>query len=443
MLLMSACGNDKKGEFVTGKYYNPGAERAEEAAQEKEPDAGAGGQQEEVKVGVGATDTEDGQTIAANLFLITGNDMQAECLILEQLASGKQYMYNYSLLTSFLDKYGNRASVANFVPGRIICVGKKDIQGKLLEAQLSDAVWEYPDVTRFSVDEERGVLEIAGTNYSCDADVFIHSDGNAQQLSDLTALDTLRVVGIDKKILSISITTGHGELELENTGVFKGSYIQIGTKIFSEITGDTTLEVPEGTYTVAVANNGYGGSTEVEIKRGQKTVLDLNSLKGDGPKYGKILFAVDVAGAVLQIDGKTVDYSEPVDVRYGVHTLTVTADAYDPYSKKLFVNSEKATIAIGLTGDSAGGAAGAADDTAGAAQDEGVPEGAGDLAGSLAGSHGVGSAGNEGTGSAGGMSEAELDAKVNELLNEVKNSDSGSNSDYLSTINKILSSLAE
>ena len=45
--------------------------------------------------------------------------------------------------------------------------------------------------------------------------------------------------------------------------------------------------MPEGVYTVAVANKGYGGSTEVEIRRGQTTVLDLEKLKGEGPKKRK------------------------------------------------------------------------------------------------------------------------------------------------------------
>lgn len=446
MLLAAACGSGKKGEFVSGKYYSPEAENAGGAKTEP-------ADEENTAVGTEMSDTEaekEKPAIGADLFLITSNDMQAECLILEQLVSGKQYMYNYSLVTSFTDKYGNRTSVANFEPGRVICVGKKDIQGRLLGAQLSDDVWEYPDVTRFSIDEERGVLKIADTNYSCDADVFIHSDGNVQKLSDLTSLDTLRVVGIDKDILSISVTTGHGELQLKNTEVFEGSYIQIGTRIFTEITGETTMEIPEGTYTVAVANNGYGGSEDVEIKRGQKTVLDLDTLKGDGPKYGKILFAVDVAGAILQIDGKVVDYSEPVEVQYGVHTLAVTADSYEPYSKKLFVNSPKATIAIGLggSGTGTGAAAGTTDADTGEETGGSSAESAGDLAGSLAGSHGTdssaGNAGGTGTGTAGkngSMSEAELNAKVDELLNGVKNGDS--NSDYLSTINKILSSLTE
>lgn len=414
----AACGDSKSNSFATGKYYYPQQEGTDNTTEAKNTEA----ESDAAQKGVLGTDA----------FLITENNMQEECIILEQIASGKQYMYYYSVTTQFLDKYGNRATVSEFEPGRVITVGKKDITGRLMQAQLSDAVWEYPNVTRYSVDEERGVFTIADTNYSYDADVFVHSDGSRLRLSDLTQLDTLRIVGIDKKILSVSVTTGHGELQLVNTDIFEGSFIQIGNKIFSEITRDMKMELPEGTYTVAVANNGYGGSTEIEIKRGAETVLDLDTIKGEGPKMGNILFAVDVAGAIIQIDGKVVDYSQEVPLQYGIHTLTVMADSYDTYSKKLFVNSEKATIVIGLSGDGSS----TTTDTASASESAAEGSLAGSLAGSQAGGHADGTAGS-GT-ATNAASEAELDAIVDSLL---KDDEDDSTADYLSTLTELLSSL--
>lgn len=73
--------------------------------------------------------------------------------------------------------------------------------------------------------------------------------------------------------------------------------MQLGDRIFAEITKDMSLDVPEGSYTLAVANNGWGGSTDIEIKRGETTKVNLNDLKGEGPKKSSILFEVDVQGA--------------------------------------------------------------------------------------------------------------------------------------------------
>ena len=330
MILLAGCGQQTRP-VSTAQYYNPAIETAADT--------------EEAEDAVAET------SIGTDLYLIIGNDMTNEQLNLKQLASGKQYLYVYSLSTDFLDKYGNSATTMDFEPGRVIHIGKKDGEGRLLQAQIADEVWEYSDITKYSVDTERGIFKIADSKYSYDADLFVESNGEKIRLSDLNEKDEIRVVGIGTKILSVSVTTGQGTLELKNTSVFEGSFIQVGSKIFAQITHNMKLEIPEGTYTVTVANEGYGGSTEVEIARGENCTLDLDELKGEGPKTGSIIFYIDVEGATLSIDGDTVDYSAPVVLTYGVHELHAEAEGYDDFDKKLFVNSAAANIDISLTGD--------------------------------------------------------------------------------------------
>lgn len=395
VMLLGGCG--KKNTVVTGRYYYPDQEK-DAKTEETSDDADESAE----------TTEKNEAVIGSDQFLIKTNDMQEECLTLEQIASGKEYVYYYTLATRFLDKYGNRTAVSYFEPGRVITVGEKDDQGKVTQVQISDAVWEYPDVSRYSVDMDRGIFKIGDERYSYDADLYICEDDLRKQLSDLTDLDTLRVTGIGKKLISIVVTTGHGELALTNTDLFEGSFIQIGSKIFAEVTKDMTMELPAGTYTVTVANNGYGGSTELTIESGRTETLDLNTLKGAGPKFGNILFAVDVEDALIQIDGKVVDTEEAVPIQYGVHSLTVTAPGYDTFNKKLFVNSEEATIVVGMSGDGTG-----TDSTTEETETENTAEtaneadssaegAAGSLAGSLAGSHTAGESGGTTSGSSTG-----------------------------------------
>ena len=146
--------------------------------------------------------------------------------------------------------------------------------------------------------------------------------------------------------MSISVTTGHGTLQLSNTSLFEGSFLQLGDRIFAEITKDMSLDVPEGSYTLAVANNGWGDSTDIEIKRGEITKVNLNDLKGEGPKKSRILFEVDVQSAKIYVDDSEIDYTSPVEITYGKHRLKVTADGYDTWTRTLYVNSKEATIQI-------------------------------------------------------------------------------------------------
>ena len=108
------------------------------------------------------------------------------------------------------------------------------------------------------------------------------------------------------------------------------------------------IQVPEGTYELRVANDGWGGSTEVTITRGETTNVDLDTLKGEGPSYGKVQFVIDAKDAVLSIDGKETDYEKPVKLTYGSHTITVYSSDYDTWKRNLYVNSGKSTIVINL-----------------------------------------------------------------------------------------------
>ncbi len=68
-----------------------------------------------------------------------------------------------------------------------------------MQAQIADEVWEYSDITKYSVDTERGIFKIADSKYSYDADLFVESNGEKIRLSDLNEKDKIRVVGIGTK----------------------------------------------------------------------------------------------------------------------------------------------------------------------------------------------------------------------------------------------------
>lgn len=289
----------------------------------------------------------------SGIYIIKQMDMANEVIGLIQVSNQRQQQIGYTMSTRFLDKYGNTASVSSFTPGAAVNIEVDKATSKLLALQMSDDVWVYDNIVRYTVDGEKGIFTTAGTDYKIDAETTIYSGNEEVTLESIGAEDELRAVGIDKKILSLTITTGHGFLYLKNTKLFEGSIICVGSKIFSEVTKDMKLEVPEGIYVVTVANDGYGGSKEVQIERNADLVLDLDELKGEGPKICNLTFEVGTENAMIRIDGKKVDYAEPIEVRYGTHALEISADGYETLSKKLVVNSKEATIEIGLTEESA------------------------------------------------------------------------------------------
>lgn len=426
MLSLAACGKPDTDDGVK-KFYNSMNDTTEAVG-------------ESTQSGLEAAAAENGKSVNKNSDILIVSDINSanETIRVYNYSTGVQYQYYYGLTTGFFDKYGNHMSVSDIHQGDVVDISGADSDGKAKRIQKSDKVWTNDAVTNFSVDKDKSVLEIGSSSYRLGERTMIFSGSEVIDTDSITAQDKLSVVGIDKDIVSISVTTGHGTLQLSNTSLFEGSFLQLGDRIFAEITKDMSLDVPEGSYTLAVANNGWGGSTDIEIKRGETTKVNLNDLKGEGPKKSSILFEVDVQGAKIYVDGKEIDYTSPVEITYGKHTLKVTADGYDTWTRTLYVNSKEATIQITIndnadSGSSGSDASGTGNNSTATAQtpSETASERADEKDNQSTSQGTTGS--SQSTNSSQGTDSKSSDSSGNSLTNK-------DISDYLSTLTSLLSS---
>ncbi len=278
-------------------------------------------------------------------YLVLSTDTTEQQIMLRDIENNRQLLYSYSLHTEFNDKYGGYISITAFTPGRVCKILGLDERGGINKLCLSDEVWELENIKSYSIDQERGVFTVGVTNYRIEESTPVFSDTAITDIGSIGTNDVLRIVGKDKDIWGITVTSGHGHLNLVNTNVFNGSLVAIGD-IYTIISGDMTIEVPEGTYDITLANNGYGGEAEVVIPRGEQVTLDLDAIKTQNIQYCKLIFNIEAANAVIKIDGNQVNKDEVLDVIYGRHTLSVSAPGYESWSKYLFVNSPTATIML-------------------------------------------------------------------------------------------------
>lgn len=291
-----------------------------------------------------------GNNISSNaqrLYVIQSIESEGERIFCHSITTGKELKYDYSLATKFLDADGKSCSSLRFVPGTVVTFGDfLPRNGAVSCVQIADGFWSQDNIKRFSIDEERGIFKIGSTNYKLTNNTFVFSDKDEIKISEISDNDILRVYGKDKEIISVAVTTGHGTVRIYNSGVFVDSVICIGNKHMAYIDGDMDIEVPEGTYEITVANDGWGGSAEYIVVRGETTEVDLNDLKGDGPSYCKVTFDVTVPGTIVYLDNQVVDTDEVQEVRYGRHLLKVSAAGYTDWARTLIVNSRSATIAL-------------------------------------------------------------------------------------------------
>ena len=319
LCVMNACGKQEKNEPFT--YRAPAAKQEQETADTEET-------------------TPD--------YIIEQIDMMGETMTLYSPKTERQVRYGYTLSTRFMDAYGDSYSSIHFTPGQVVRLGEISASSTLSTVQMSDEVWNQKDITNYEIDIAKGIFTIGQTAYRITPDTMAFSQDAQISLDAIGAEDTLQVIGKDKDVWSVIVTTGHGYIQLQNSDTFVDSMICIGNRIFTKVTGDMRLEVPEGTYAITVANNGYGGTGNYTVTRGETTVVDLNQLKGSGPKVCQLTFTSEVAGVAVYVDGEQITVGQAVPVTYGAHKLRVVAEGYDDWQKTLIVNSESATISLDM-----------------------------------------------------------------------------------------------
>ena len=379
--------------------------------------------------GVEAATEEETQAEESSLYTVSGVDTTLSTMTFLNIDTGRYEQYSYTDGTIFKDRHGSLISAASMVPGKVVTLTLRDKDLILEKVEQSADAWEMDDIGKFSYNEEDKIFTIGDTKYSYDEELQVFSGDAAIELSAVTGQDTLRIQGIDRKVLSVSVTTGHGVIQLVNTQALEGGWLSLNHKNYYKITENMQLEVPEGTYELTVAGNGYGGSTEVAVTRNEQTSVDVDSIKGEDPKYCTLTFAVDVAGALMYIDGSQVDYTQPLQLQYGIHSIQITADGYDTWSKRLYVNSPEAQIEIALSGDDTGSTETESTETAGNEENTTVEH-----------KHSDSTSNSSGTNSSSGSSSSDSDA-YRKALSEIIDTLTSNKNSSTSTLNQVVNSL--
>lgn len=307
-----------------------------------EPDQNTAEPKEVVRVMPGAYDSID------TALVIKHNQSKKEITFFN-LKKKKNYTLNYEGTTNFLDKYETPISAAQLVKGDMVDLRFLKDTKMLSYVKESSEIWEMTKVENFELDLNAGRMKIRDEFYTLGEDTLILSHGEEAEYLDIHPGDSLRIIGKDHEIYSISIEEGHGYLRLENDEYFIGGWIEIGQKMIRKIEEDMLFTVPEGKHRIYVSHTGIEGEKEVEIQRGKETTVDLGDLrKEDLVKYGNLIFTVDPSSASVRVDGKEVDITRTVKAEYGLHQVMVAAEGYETVIQYIRVSKEGASLNITL-----------------------------------------------------------------------------------------------
>lgn len=281
--------------------------------------------------------------------LISKNTKKNE-IRLQNIQTGKLYTLSYTGATTIQDKNGTELVMDQLEEGSLVTVTflKDEKAAKALYLREDASVIQ--GVTLFEINKAAHTMFFDGQQYELDENVAVTAEGEKLELMDINDQDTLSVQAVDHTIYSISITKGHGYVKLVNYDYFLGGWVEVGQSVIKPVTEGMLLTVPEGSYSMLISKDGVGGTKEIEVARGEEIEVDVSDLQGeiDESQIGKIIFTVTPQTAKLYVDGSEVDYSEEVNLGYGVHQIACKAEGYATLSKYIKVSQEYASIDINL-----------------------------------------------------------------------------------------------
>lgn len=265
--------------------------------------------------------------------------------------NGRTYTVSVNNMTMYEDNHGKVTVPELFETGMIVD-SDISIHSRTLKSLKQDPeAFTRRDVTGFDININRGIFSLDdGTNLRITENTAVFKNDKPVKAADISDDDVLLLRGIEPDLYSICIMSGYGHLRVKGGQFFEGGWVQVAG-MYKPVSEDMLLDVPEGEYDLVVSYKGRGGTKHVNVKRGQETTVDVSDLKGDLIKTGEIIFTIRPLEAEpeVKIDGKKVNYLEPVTLEYGVYQLEVSAEGYAKIKEHIAVGAEVANIEIELT----------------------------------------------------------------------------------------------
>ena len=299
-------------------------------------------------VDTGFTLSTVGSFDSADTAVVLSTDLNNKAVSFINMNTGKSYTLYYDGTTYVKDKHDGPMTISQIKAGDVVDVTFLKGKKKLASIKRSPEAWVYDDLYNYDLTGENRTAMIGSQKYSLPDSAVVLSEGRRVEAGEVVSQDVVTISGINHKIYSVNVERGHGYLRLKNEQPLLGGWIEVGNSVIRQITEDMLLTVPEGTYQVVLSNNNVGCVKEITVERGKEVVLDVGDLEVAEDAVGKILFTVEPEGAKVSVDGKPVDITKAVELKYGIHQIQAEANGYDTLTKHIQVGSEYATISFKL-----------------------------------------------------------------------------------------------
>lgn len=267
--------------------------------------------------------------------------------------SGIEYEVAYTGGTDIQNKYDMIITASNMQMGGIYDISCNS-SGKAVTVYESDSAWEKKKITALDFNEENRKITIGNNTYMYQTYTAVLSNSNKISIAQIVAQDEVTLRGIGNTVYSINVDKGHGYIQFTGVDAFVGGYASIGTAQLFEVTSGMLTTTQEGTYKVELQLGSTVATKSVTVTRDESVSVDFSEYvaASTATQMGLVNFSVVPSSAVMTIDGVETDYSQPVSLSYGTHSIVLSAHNYEQYTETITVNQSYVTKVIDMVSTS-------------------------------------------------------------------------------------------
>ena len=269
---------------------------------------------------------------------LVSKDLNSNVLRFIDVRSDEEMVLFYSGGVDLKNQYGNIISIGQVGLGQIFEVKYDRVSQKIHTMMLSSSCFELKNIQKFYWDKERKSIEIAGELYKYSDSVFLTGSKGTLKFEELDSSDVITARGVNGKLCSIVVEQAHGFLILENYDTYIGGMVSVGKESFP-VEEDMKLPIAEGTYEMVISKGGHSGSKKIVINPYEETKVNLSDIQIMPNKTGVLKLKLQVEGANVYIDGKSIDEKEEVALSYGKHKIKITKDGYKNFNDTLTIDT--------------------------------------------------------------------------------------------------------
>lgn len=286
--------------------------------------------------------THDEKSMTA---VITAVDLEHDIVGVMDCISGGESSLIYHGGVVVTDAYGETIGIGSISVGMPADVVYYADTARLVSISVSTNVETRKNVSKFAADKEQGKATYRGT--SCSMSDFVKAfDGDTEiDISEINTEDEVTLYLYSGRLVSAVIELGHGYVRLNNQDTYVGGMVEIGYDVIVPVTSDMLLTVREGEYTLRINKDGYNGSKQVTVTRGQETTVNLQDI---AIPTGSAAFETEPADAEIYVEGSLLE-GNVYTALYGIYSLRVEADGYKTFRGSFRIDDTVSTFSISLT----------------------------------------------------------------------------------------------